>query len=319
MLAPRPRSRGHTPGTPSYGGGSLQAGESFGLDAPSVHFAEQQPEPEPELSQPSQPTTAAAAAVTDAAQGTVGGTQQGGQIKGGWNPLGSMPKITKKAIHLGDGTILFRSPRCKQALLETGVDKSQLLAQPRDNFVIGAKLPAVVEKRWEANEKRRRKNLGVLLRRRQELVAQSEDERAGGGAAEAARRAAAQESATMLRREAEHKARIIESAKLRFQEEQRAAVAAERRKQESDQTQRELQEKLEARRVQREESFDERRKVCSAYPSVVMTMTMMADGAVAEVRSGLCGCPAGGGEGASAPRAAGRGEGAGADRGGAQA
>jgi hypothetical protein len=222
---------GHRPYTPSYAG--VEDPTSFAVDAPSMHFGEgshdeqlhtaSMLEPEPEQQQP--------VAREERAQGSAARTR--------WNPKGGMPRITKKAIILASGdSILFNSPRCRQALAESGVDSTTLLPRGLDEFALGAKLPAVVEKRWEAFEKQRRKNLALLLGRREQLLQDDEDEK------ESADDRGDLEMATTLKEEAEHKARIMQAAKLRMKEEQRAAVEAEKKKQERDEEQRLMTQKM---------------------------------------------------------------------------
>eukprot|EP01048_Picozoa_sp_COSAG05_P003602 COSAG05_NODE_170_length_15101_cov_28.257684_6_plen_608_part_00 len=244
-------------GTPSYAGDmSMPPDDTFAVDAPSVHFAgdDQQetygkydprhtdemaptPEPEPEPEQK-----------VSAEEGEAGGVT--------WNPRTSLPRISKRGVYLHGAPepILFRSPRCKQALSETGVDKALLLPQPREHFALGAKMIEVVEKRYEAYEERRRKNLALLLERRQELVAAARDER------QAAEGNSASERATMLKQEAEHQARILQAAKERMKEEQQLMLAAEEKKQANDESQRVIELKIAARKEEQDEVARERRK-----------------------------------------------------------
>eukprot|EP01050_Picozoa_sp_SAG11_P023264 SAG11_NODE_4629_length_1827_cov_10.847801_1_plen_312_part_00 len=72
-----------------------------------------------------------------------------------------VPRVTRTGIHLRgeSGHVRFASPRCKKALLLTGIQPAQLQPRGREEFSLGAKLPAVVDRRFEAFEELRARQL----------------------------------------------------------------------------------------------------------------------------------------------------------------
>ena len=203
---------------------------SFADDLPSVHYAadgeetgdspQPRPEPEPEPER--------------------------------WSPSrDDIPQVNKHGIILDGSMVRFNSPRCKTALQETGVLVKQLQPKPREAFSVGAKFPEVVEKRFLAYEELRRKNVSILVKRRAELIAQA-----------AARERAKQQGpdSTMLEMERQHKAKILEAAKRRMFEEQQRTMKEEKKKDTMLEDQRQLDEVLAQRVIEREQKMLERRE-----------------------------------------------------------
>ena len=123
MAAPRPK-------TPSYDPG---ADSTFAADAPSVHGQLPEPEPEPEQ-EPAQPPSQPPSPER-------------------WDPSrDDLPHINKRGMSFGDERVAFKSPRCAQALRETGVRPKDLQPKRIEDFAVGAKIPEVVEKRFQAFE-----------------------------------------------------------------------------------------------------------------------------------------------------------------------
>ena len=216
-------------GSPPQGQQQQQAvdrtADTFAADMPSVHYGEsEEPEPEPEQRTPSQR----------------------------WNPSrDDIPTINKRGIMLQGEMVKFKSPRCKLALLETGVLPKQLQPKTRNDFNVGAKFPEVVEKRFLAFEELRLKNVGTLVKRRSELVAAGE---------KAERERAAGQDSTMLEMEKQHKAKILEATKRRMYEEQQRTLGEESKKDRIMKKQQELEEVLIQRVVEREQTTKERRE-----------------------------------------------------------
>ena len=131
-----------------------------------------------------------------------------------------VPRVSKSGIHLSGSSghyIRFSSPRTKKALLQTGIQPGQLQPRPRDDFALGAKLPAVVDRRFEAFEELRTRHLQLVLDARGQLPrekkAAKEDGRRGD------------DTATLLKMEAALKARILKAAETRMKEEERSKIA----------------------------------------------------------------------------------------------
>ena len=224
-------SGGSARGSPPNKGGvnTPSPDNTFTADLPSVHYAAdgEEPEPEPEPEQRHTPSPR-------------------------WDPSrDDIPHITKQGITLDGAVVRFSSPRCKTALLETGVLPKQLQPKTREAFTVGAKFPEVVEKRFLAYEELRRKNVSTLVKRRAELVAQAdarEREKQSGI------------DSTMLEMERQHKAKILEAAKRRMYEEQQRTLQEEKKKDALMESQRQLDEVLTKRVVEREQTIVERRE-----------------------------------------------------------
>ncbi len=234
-------------GSPPGAGGSERpertaSPTTFADDLPSVHYAAEgellgeaegetrsQPEPKPEPEPEPEPEPRY------------------------WTPSSGdeTPQVNKHGIILGGEMVQFNSPRCKAALQETGVLVKQLQPKPREAFSVGAKFPEVVEKRLLAYEELRRKNIGILVKRRAELVAQ---------AATRAREKPAGPDSTMLEMERQHKAKILDAAKRRMFEEQQRTLQEEKKKDALMESQRQLDEVLTQRIVEREQKMVERRE-----------------------------------------------------------
>eukprot|EP01051_Picozoa_sp_SAG22_P014669 SAG22_NODE_1814_length_3518_cov_7.770693_2_plen_580_part_00 len=164
-----------------------------------------------------------------------------------------MPRVNKSGIHIPGGQhIRFSSPRCKKALRLSGIQPGQLQPRARDDFSLGAKLPAVADRRFEAFEELRARHLQLVLDAR---AAQPKPAKKG----KKAQAGRGDDTATLLKMEAQQKARILQAAKNRMQEDERAKIAAEQKREEKLLEQRRVEHEIHRRREEREEEFAARR------------------------------------------------------------
>ena len=160
-----------------------------------------------------------------------------------------MPRVTKSGIYLGSRLIRFSEARTKKALLLSGIQPGQLQPRARDEFALGAKLPAVVDRRFEAYEDLRARHLQLVLDARSKVPK-------GPRKAETER---VDDTATLLKMEAALKARILKAAKHRMQGEERQLIEADEKKEEKLLAQRVVDMEIHRRKEEREDEFAARR------------------------------------------------------------
>jgi len=81
----------------------------------------------------------------------------------------------KRGLTLADNFSLpFASPRCTQAMLETGIEIGMLLPRDRGSFSRDTSNARVAQRRFEHHEGQRQRNCDLLLERRAQLLARSE-------------------------------------------------------------------------------------------------------------------------------------------------